>query len=171
MPRRVSGRRPRSLLATTFCIDSSGLTHGPPLPFQPASLFMFTSRPSRPASATTCLNSSRHLVAHEADRSDGRPLIDFHDEHAADAHAPHRLQVGGDAFARDVAVEPEPIDPRSGRVGRLEETLHKRIGVLRCGSLGRPSRTRGQDQETRRNCSPRSIWHVRSHGFAPLAGQ
>ena len=39
---------------------NSGVIHGPPLPHQPASLFMFTFRPSRSASAQTCLNSSRH---------------------------------------------------------------------------------------------------------------
>ena len=54
---------------TTFCIDSSGVIHGPPLPHQPASLVMFTSSPSRLASAQTCLNSSRHLRAGEGDRA------------------------------------------------------------------------------------------------------
>ena len=40
-----------------------------------------------------------------------RALVHFHDEHAADADALHGFQVGGDAVAGDVAVEPEPIDP------------------------------------------------------------
>lgn len=38
----------------------SGVIHGPPLPHQPASLFMLTSSPSRSASPQTCLKRSRH---------------------------------------------------------------------------------------------------------------
>ena len=47
--------------------------------------------------------------------------VAVHEQQAADARSPHRLQIGGDAFARDVAFEPEAIDPRPGRVGRRPE--------------------------------------------------
>ena len=57
------------------------------------------------------------------DRPDGRALVHLHDQHAADADALHRLQVGGDPLAGDVAVEPEPVDPRPGRGRRLRESL------------------------------------------------
>ncbi|RYG48159.1 hypothetical protein EON79_05305 [bacterium] len=45
---------------TTFCIESSGVIHGPPLPHHPASSFMFTWRPRRAASFTAKANNRRH---------------------------------------------------------------------------------------------------------------
>src|SRR5205085_7440088 len=41
-------------------MDKSGVIHGPPLPHQPASLFMLTSNPRRWASPQTCLNKPSH---------------------------------------------------------------------------------------------------------------
>ena len=51
----------------------------------------------------------------------GRALVHLHDQHAADADALHRFEVRGDAVAGDVAVQPEPIDPRPGGVGGMGE--------------------------------------------------
>ncbi len=50
MPSNCCGPLTSVSLQTTFCMACSGLIHGPPLPFQPASLFMLTSSPSRCAS-------------------------------------------------------------------------------------------------------------------------
>ena len=44
------------------------------------------------------------LGAHEVDGASGCALVDLHDEDAADADAFHCFEVGGDAFACDVAV-------------------------------------------------------------------
>ena len=77
---------------------SSGVIHGPPLPHQPASLFMFTSSPSRCASRQHDLNNSRHCGLPNGAGPYRRALVHLHDQHPADAHPPHRFQVGGDAF-------------------------------------------------------------------------
>jgi DNA repair exonuclease SbcCD nuclease subunit len=55
-------------------------------------------------------------VIHEFDRSMQR-VIHIHQQHSADADALHRLQISGDAFWRDVGVEPEPVDSWARRVG------------------------------------------------------
>ena len=118
---------------TTRCMDSSGVIHGPPLPHQPASLFMLTSRPRRLASLQTCWKSSRHCGPAKSAGPLRRALIDLHDQHAADAHALHRLQVGRDAFLGDVAVEPEPVDPRPGRGRRWRKSFS--IAATACGGV------------------------------------
>lgn len=40
---------------------------------------------------------------------------DLHPDHAADAGAFHGFMVLGEALATDVAIDPEPEDPGSGR--------------------------------------------------------
>ena len=55
---RSRSRRPSASTA-------SGLIHGPPLPFQPASLFMFTSRPSRLGLGDDVLEQLAPCGAHE----------------------------------------------------------------------------------------------------------
>ena len=54
-------------------------------------------------------------------RPEGRICVHLHDQHAADACPPHRFQVGGNSLAGDVAIDPEPVDPGSGRIRRREE--------------------------------------------------
>ena len=58
--RKLAGALHTRLCPHNFLLRSSGVIHGPPLPHQPASLFIFTSRPSRWASVSTNLNNSRH---------------------------------------------------------------------------------------------------------------
>lgn len=54
----------------------------------------------------------------------------IHDEHAADAHALHRLQISGDAVGGDIGVVAKPIDPRP----RLRRRLLKISREAVCGS-------------------------------------
>ena len=61
------------------------------------------------------------LGAHEINRPARDADVGFHEDHAADARAFHRFQVGRDALPAEVAVHEHPIDPRPGRVGRVEE--------------------------------------------------
>ena len=64
----------------------------------------------------------------------GRALVHFHDEHAADAGPLHRLEVGGDAVTGQIAIEPEPIHPRSRRSRWLQEALFQTAGSANgCG--------------------------------------
>src|ERR1017187_6980725 len=63
------------------------------------------------------------LGAQEAGGSFRDALVDLHDQDSADADAVHRLEIGGDAFARNIAVRPEPINPWPGRVRRIGEPL------------------------------------------------
>ena len=137
-PRIAAALRPAFSVQTIFCIDSSGLIHGPPLPFQPASLFMFTSMPSRAASEQDVLEQFAPLRAGERHGPDAGALIDFHNQHAADARRLHRLQIGGDALAGEIAVQPEPVDPGLGRLRRTDELR----GTDRRPSLARPPPTR-----------------------------
>jgi hypothetical protein len=69
-------------------------------------------------------------------------LIDLHDEYTADADTLHGFEVGGDAFARDVAVKPEPIDPRARPVWRVSEP-----GFQRLRSCTATTREREQTKE------------------------
>ena len=78
------------------------------------------------------------LRAGEGHRPDRRALIDFHNQHAADARPFHRLQVGGDALAGDVAVQPEPIDPGFGGIGGRPKIGFPRRGVF--GGMAEPIR-------------------------------
>ena len=55
------------------------------------------------------------LGAHEFDRPARHADIDLHEDHAADARAFHRLQVGRHSLAAEVAVHEQPVDPRPGR--------------------------------------------------------
>ena len=47
---------------------------------------------------------------------------------AADAGALHRLQIGGDARLGDIAVVPEPVNPRPRRGRRPDELRRQIIG-------------------------------------------
>ena len=66
----------------------------------------------------------------ERHRAQRNALVDLHNQHAADADAVHRFKIGGDAFAGDVAVQPEPIDPRLGRFGRGKELRGQAAGRI-----------------------------------------
>ena len=57
----------------------------------------------------------------KGDRALRRSLVYFHDDDTADADPVHRLQVGSDPVAVDVAVQPEPKNRRSRRSGRTGE--------------------------------------------------
>ena len=59
----------------------------------------------------------------EYSRAFGCALVHVHNGHAPNANAFHRFEIGGDAIAGDITVEPEPEDPRARRVGRREEFL------------------------------------------------
>ena len=70
---------------------------------------------------------------HEIHRPHRRPLVHLHNESAADAGAPHGFKIGGDAIARDVAIEPEPINPGTrggGRRGKSPVQIIVRRGRL-----------------------------------------
>ena len=58
----------------------------------------------------------------EADGAGWDFLSDIHQEDTADADALHCFEVGSDALAGDITVEPEPIDPRAGGGRRVEES-------------------------------------------------
>ena len=60
-----------------------------------------------------------------------RALVHFHNQHAANAHPPHRFQVGGNPFARDIPIEPKPINPRPGRLRRGNKTFGQITGASR----------------------------------------
>ena len=90
----------------------------------------------------------------EPRRAFRRALVHLHDQHAADAHALHRLQVGGDAVAGDVAVQREPIDPRPGGVGRLEEAFFQ-SSTWWGGVAGRGQRE-GEQEEV-------NLFHISSY--------
>ena len=78
-------------------------------------------------------------LAHEIHRAHRRALVHLHDEHAADADAFHRFEVGRDAVAGDVAVQPEPVDPGTGVRRRPAKTLLQ--GVSAC-----PGRRKSHEQ-------------------------
>ena len=61
------------------------------------------------------------LGAHEIDRPPRHADVDFQENPAAEACAFHRFQVGRQPLAAEVAVHEVPVDPRPGRVGRVEE--------------------------------------------------
>ena len=143
---KCSGPARLVTLQTTRCMESSGVIHGPPLPHQPASLFMLISRPRRWASRAGVLDEVAPQRAGETGRPRRGALIGFHVEHAADADPLHGLQVGGDAVAGEVAVERKPINPGPGRGGRLEEV---RGPVVAGGRRGGSGPERAQEEEER----------------------
>ena len=127
-PSVAAARRRTAAAATTLvsvqtmrCMDSSGVIQGPPLPHQPASLFMFTSSPSRCASAQMCLKRSRHSGPAKAAGPWARPG-------RSPCRARRRcrrvssLPDRRDAVAGDVAVQREPIHPRARGWGWVPES-------------------------------------------------
>ena len=120
--RSASGPRPASRSRRPSAWRVPGVIHGPPLPHQPASLFMLISQAQPVGLAAGVLEQFAPQRAGEIGRSLGRALVDFHVQHAADADPRHRLEIGGDAFLREIAVEREPVDPGPGRRRRGSET-------------------------------------------------
>ena len=88
------------------------------------------------------LEQAAPLRAHEISRSDGRALVRLHDQHAPNSHALHRLQISSDAVTRDIAAEPEPIDPWPSGVGWLVETAFQ---VVRGRQVEGAEGRQGQD--------------------------
>jgi hypothetical protein len=52
----------------------------------------------------------------------GRNLLGYvHDQHSAETHALHGFEIGRDAFASDIPVEPKPIYPWTRKVRRANK--------------------------------------------------
>ena len=80
----------------------------------------------------------------------GRSLVDRHDQHAADPDPLHRLQIGRDAFPRDVVIHPKPIDPRPGAIGRGSKIVGQVVGSRsRIGQGSDNSQRNAQNQSGR----------------------
>ena len=114
--------------------------------------------PEPPRLGDGVLEEPPPLVPHERGRADGRALVDLHDQDAADADALHGLEVGRDPLAGDVAVQPEPVDPWPGRVGRLDEPRPQSIFLLRGAR---------RDAERQRDQNGESDHQPLVHGFPP----
>ena len=107
-----------------------------------------------------CLNSSRHFGPANGHGAERNALVNLHDQHAADADAVHRFEIGGDAFAGDVAVQPEPIDPRLGRLRRHEKLRRRRCPrptVARGGNRRHVQQKPAASQQGER-IMPESAW-------------
>ena len=57
----------------------------------------------------------------ERDRPSRRGQRHFHQNEPADSHPRHRFQVSGNAVPADIAVLPEPVNPRPRLIGRFAE--------------------------------------------------
>ena len=68
---------------------------------------------------------------HEAMGAGRIAHVAVHEQQAPDAGSLHGLQIGGDALARDIAFEPETIDPRSGR-SRRRHKLRGQVSAASC---------------------------------------
>ena len=102
--------------------------------------------PEPPGLGDGMLEEPPPLVPHERRRTDRRALVDLHDQDAADPDALHGLEVGRDPLAGDVAVQPEPVDPRPGRVRRLDESRPQGVLFLR-GAPRHTERQHDQDDD------------------------
>lgn len=96
------------------------------------------------------------------DASARQCLFDDEQVEPADADALHRFEVGGDARARDIAVDPVPPDAQAAVVVRLQERTRERIraGGRHDGSVASDAECRADAAgEHRKQTERRSIAH------------
>ena len=95
-------------------------------------------------------------ISHEIHRTDRRALIHLHDQCAAEPDPPHRFQIRCDAAVRDVAIEPEPINPWPRLVRRVLKSGIK-PGRRSCGQQRQCEEDRQED-----------FFHWYFFGFTPV---
>src|SRR5208337_654476 len=84
----------------------------------------------------------------------------------ADADALHRLEIRGDAVARDIAVEPKPIDPWPSRIRRMRKAgFQARPGRRR---QGKTEDKAGQEQQRRGDYGARGMRRFQIHTGPPI---
>ena len=97
------GSNPRPRTATPSCIVGHVNLHSKPVGLFTSELKQFVPFWIAKTRATEAWRST---------------LIHIHDQNTGDTHRFHGLEIGRDAFASYVDIQPEPIDPRSTIKGR-----------------------------------------------------
>ena len=112
---------------------------------------MLMVMPRRVASFIACWIISRHSGVMNRTGPLGTNEINFHVDEAANAHAAHRLQIGRDAFLRQLAVGHHPIDPRPGGLRRLKKCALEFVGSHITRAMGFQQRVCPSQSWQRRN--------------------